>query len=1137
RCRSFSADADGYVRAEGAGVVVLERLSDAQQKGRRILAIIRGSAVNQSGRSNGMAAPNGLAQQEVIRKALARGGVAPAEVGFVECFGTATALGDPIEVQALGAVLAEGRSPDSPVVLGTLKTNLGHMEGAAGVAGLIKAVLALQHERIPRNLHFTSPNRHIPWAELPVKVATETLSWPRQAKPRFAGVSSFGIAGTNAHVVLEEGPVVDRAPSAPPRAAELVVLSAKTPAALRAAAGRLHAHLEQQPALELGQLAQALIARRSLLECRLALSVTSRSTLLAELARVAQGQAPLSGALERVADTKLALAWRFSGAGAARPGMGRELAAQWPAFRAALDSVCRCLDPALEQPLREVMWAAPGAPLAKLLERADYAALASFAFEWAHACSWQSWGIEPAVVFGDAGGEIAAACCAGVFSIEDGSRLLLAQLLKQSELPSIARSIQYHAPRRSLRLADRHGEIVGEEVQSSEYWARNQHEALPLTERTLSGAASAVLELGSARLAVLHGEPSQPQRVSNTAAPTTASEAQAVLAALAGWVARGGAVDWAALLPGTGAEVELPCYPWQRERYWAEAGLAAPAPSQLLLQLRELLAASNVSPTAVAALPEIVAALAGSSSRANAQTARGADGSPVLGAEHLEGLAPEERGRRLLQLVQAEAARTLSIGDSEALPRQTPLLQLGMDSFMAVELRTRLEQRTGLPATSGLALDPALTTVTTLVRDLELLLDAQRAQQLPRIDLTSRTTLDSDLRALSAPLASLEPTSVLLTGATGFLGAFLLTELLTQTQARITCLVRAESSKQGMERLERNLRAYGLTPAHWRSRVTALVGDLAQPRLGLSEIAFRSLAREIDAIVSNGSHVSYVAGYAELEPAHVHATREVLRLASEGRPKAVHHVSSTAVFDSLAYRGQTLDERSIPTDGDGLELPYSQCKWVSEALVREAMARGIPATIHRPSFIGGATNGAWNTTDFLCRIFKGGLIGLGYFPEDLELLFDFTPVDTVARSIVHLSRQTAARGRIFHLQHPTGVTLSELVRILRSMGYSLEPLPYVEWLARIAKDKASPLYPLTGFLAYRSPADGLTALERSQLGYRPVFDGEATARELATAGIQFPALDRALFYRYFAGLASVGFLSEPTATVNDTDRR
>ncbi|HEX7836487.1 MAG TPA: type I polyketide synthase, partial [Kofleriaceae bacterium] len=240
RCKSFDAAADGVIWSEGCGVLVLKRLRDAQRDGDRVLAVIAGSAVNQDGRSQGLTAPNGLAQQDVIRRALASAKLAPADIDYVEAHGTGTRLGDPIEMQALGAVLQEGRDPARPVVVGSLKSNIGHAQAAAGVGGVIKTLLALEHEVIPPSLHFREPSPHIRWSELPVRVAAEAVAWPRTPeRPRVAGISSFGISGTNAHLVLREAPPEPAPPPASPRAAELLVVSARSDAALAQAASEL----------------------------------------------------------------------------------------------------------------------------------------------------------------------------------------------------------------------------------------------------------------------------------------------------------------------------------------------------------------------------------------------------------------------------------------------------------------------------------------------------------------------------------------------------------------------------------------------------------------------------------------------------------------------------------------------------------------------------------------------------------------------------------------------------------------------------------------------------------------------------------------------------------------------------------
>src|SRR6266542_4432464 len=412
RCKTFSASADGTGWSEGCGMVVLERLSDARRNGHRVLAVIRGSAVNQDGRSNGLTAPNGPAQEAVIRRALAQAGVQPSEVQYVECHGTGTPLGDPIEVQALGHVLGEGRQPERPVVIGSIKSNLGHTQAAAGAAGVMKVVLALAHERIPKSLHFDAPNPHIPWDELPVTVAAEPVEWRRNGTRRIAGVSSFGVSGTNAHVVIEEAPVEERAPAATAAAGPaLVVLSGKSEAAREEAAVRLRAHLEAHPEQTLAEVAYTLATSRTHHEQRLALAVTSREELLAALAAA-------DGVRGRVQRGKTA--WLFTGQGAQAPGMGRALAEAFPAFREALEAAFTAFAPHLEQPLAEVMWSdATG-----LLNQTVYTQPAMFAFESALAALWRSWGVEPDWVAGHSIGELAAAYVAGVFTLEDAARLV-----------------------------------------------------------------------------------------------------------------------------------------------------------------------------------------------------------------------------------------------------------------------------------------------------------------------------------------------------------------------------------------------------------------------------------------------------------------------------------------------------------------------------------------------------------------------------------------------------------------------------------------------------------------------------------------------------------------------------------------
>lgn len=434
RCKTFDASADGYVRAEGCGMLVLKRLSDALRDGDRIEAVIRGSAINQDGRSSGLTAPNGPAQEAVIRTALANAGLAPGDVSYVEAHGTGTSLGDPIEIKALGQVFGE-RPRAQALRVGSIKTNIGHAEGAAGVAGAIKAVLALQHAAIPPHLHLRRPNPLIPWDQLPVTVPTALTPWDTPAGvPRRAGVSAFGFSGTNAHVVLEEAPSRP-APEADTRAGgHLLVLSAQTRSALEEGARRLARAFEADPTLTLEAAAATLAHGRSHLAERLALVAASPSQAHERLTAWAAGDAPVGAASGRAAPgVPPEVVFLFTGQGAQYPGMARALYDDEPVFRAALDECLAAADGLLPRPLREALWPAPGDEA--LIDDTAYTQPALFAVEVALARWWMACGVNPVAVLGHSVGEYAAACVAGVFDVRDGMRLIAERARLMSALP------------------------------------------------------------------------------------------------------------------------------------------------------------------------------------------------------------------------------------------------------------------------------------------------------------------------------------------------------------------------------------------------------------------------------------------------------------------------------------------------------------------------------------------------------------------------------------------------------------------------------------------------------------------------------------------------------------------------------
>jgi myxalamid-type polyketide synthase MxaB len=424
RCRPFDAGADGYARGEGCGVVVLRRLSDAQAAGDPILAVVRGSAVNQDGASGGLTVPNGPAQQRLIATALARAGLKPADVAYLEAHGTGTALGDPIEVQAAAGALGPGRDAARPLLLGSVKANLGHLETAAGVAGLIKVILALRRGLIPGQPHFREPNPRLPWDLLPVVVAAQLRPWPEGR--RLAGVSSFGFSGTNAHVVLEAADPPQ--PSECLAGSHLLALSGRDEASLRDLAGAYAAWLADHPDADLADVCYTASAGRDHLPERAALLAGSPEKLRALCEAVANGRSA-AGLSRGRAGTDRRTAWLFGGQGAQYAGMAAGLYDTEPVFQRAFDRCDEAVAAELDRPLREVI--ADGA----LLSRTGYAQPVLFAVQVALAELWRSWGLEPDAVLGHSLGQYAAACIAGVFSLEDGARLVARRGTLMAGLP------------------------------------------------------------------------------------------------------------------------------------------------------------------------------------------------------------------------------------------------------------------------------------------------------------------------------------------------------------------------------------------------------------------------------------------------------------------------------------------------------------------------------------------------------------------------------------------------------------------------------------------------------------------------------------------------------------------------------
>jgi acyl transferase domain-containing protein len=557
RCKTFDAAADGYSRGEGAGIVVLKRLSHAIEDGNRVLAVVLGSAVNQDGRSSGLTVPNGPAQEALIRDALQRARVAPSEVEYVEAHGTGTSLGDPIELHALAAVLGGARRADAPIVIGSVKTNIGHLEAAAGIAGLIKVVLSLEHGEIPPHLHFTRLNPHVDLAGCPAVVPTVRRPWPAGTSRRIAGISAFGFSGTNAHVVIGSAPeaggsdarVGDGGP-------ELVVLSARTTSALRSAAGRLAGAIASRADLRLSDVAYTAAAGRAHLTARWTTVAGSTAELLGELRKVADGDCALREPLPSSDPPDV----RFlCPDGAATPaGVVSALAGLSREFRDAFERCAAALEPHYGSGWRQGLDNGDPAPEGS----ADRDA-ATFAVQYAHGALWRSWGVDPAVVGGYGVGEYVAAAMAGLCSLDDAVTLMRARTASID-----LRRVSLAIPRLALVSAADGSALTAERAAQPAYWQRARSAE---TDRDAVRRGIAQHGIGVTIALGIPGDAPADGVADLTTVEWNRDVApeEAIRRMLGAAFEHGVVPAWQTMYDGRGVtSLVLPTYPFERQRYW-----------------------------------------------------------------------------------------------------------------------------------------------------------------------------------------------------------------------------------------------------------------------------------------------------------------------------------------------------------------------------------------------------------------------------------------------------------------------------------------------------------------------------------------------------------------------------------------
>lgn len=1163
-CRPFDAHASGTVPGNGAVMLVLRRLSDAIADRDHVYALIRATAVNNDGALKaGYTAPSVDGQAKVITTAQTLAGVDPATIGYLEAHGTATQVGDPIEVAALTQAFRTGTDARGSCALGSVKANIGHLDAAAGVAGLMRAALALRHRQIPPSLHFTAPNPELRLETSPFYVPTEAREWPAGSAPRRAGVSSFGVGGTNAHAILEEAPEPPASGEAKPW--QLVTLSGRNRAAVEAATGRLADHLAAHPSLSLADVAYTLQDGRRDFAVRRFVACTD----VEDLTAVLRGEQAHRLVTRTAPEGDQQVVFMFPGGGSQHREMGADIYRSEPVFRSEVDRCAEILAPRLGMDLREVLFpsvfgaAADTARQRKAaLGRGEGASAVSalFVIEYALAKLWMSWGVTPAAMIGHSLGEYVAACLAGVFTLPEAleitlargelfsqmppGTMLAAQLPEAELLPFLndrvsvsavnapnltvaagpdeeiealldtlrakgvecsrvsvpvashswmvepfldefrakVKGYDLRAPRTPFISCATGTWITAAEATDPEYWVSHLRRPVRFADgirAALAQPGRVLLEVGPGRaLSALVGAQQiapAPVAVPSMGHARDKLPGLAHLMAAVGRLWQGGVgIDWRALHgEANPRRVSLPGYPFERTRHWVAAG------AQHLDDAPEVAPAAEVAPE-----PDD------------------------------DFVAPRTETERMLAGIWADLLGVDRIGVDD------DLFAAGAHSMMITQVTKELHRRHIAHLTARDVLQAP--TIGVLA---ELVDGGATSHSGP--DLAAEVVLDPAITAAGLPAPADGPARrVLLTGGTGFVGSFLLAELGRQTTAEICCLVRAATEEEGEERLRAALASYGLTPP---SRLRVVLGDLARPRLGLTEAAFDELAERVDVIYHCGAWVNFVRPYRALKNSNVRGTEEVLRLATRARLKPVHHVSTLAVLAGAIAAGATeiMEDAPLPPP-IGHDTAYSQSKWVAEGLIELARERGVPVSVYRAgAVLCDSRTGAANREDYVTKVIQG-CVELGMAPLR-EYPLAVASVDHTARMVVGLSLRAANHGRTYHVIDPRPLAWNDIFAHLRDFGYPVRSVSWEKWRAELTEqvevdDSANALAPLMAMLG-DTPDRQMPRMDCAN-----VLAG--LSAELAAS----PGLDAGFFARMFGFFVRGGWLPAPTQTVEKEDR-
>ncbi len=1186
-CRTFDAEAQGPVYGDGLGVVVLKRLEDALHDGDTIYAVIKGGAVNNDGSARvGYTAPSVDGQAGVIMTAQALAQVDPSTITYVEAHGTGTALGDPVEVAALTRAFCVHTNKIGYCAIGSVKTNIGHLDHAAGIAGFIKTCLMLHHKMLVPSLNFHRPNPQIDFTHSPFYVNTQLKPWQANDHVRRAGVSAFGIGGTNAHIILEEAP--QEKPTSSSHSWYLLTLSARTPALLDEMTENLARHISSHSEQHLADIAYTLQVGRRQFAYRRAFVCSDDASALAAL-RGKDTSHPFT--YVRTEEEKPTVVFLFPGQGAQYAGMAADLYREEPIFRQHLDRCVQLLTEILGEDLLPLLFNRDQR-ISERLQQPRIAHPALFVFEYALAQLWMAWNVQPGAMLGYGPGEYVAACLAGVFTLEEGLRLATArgralqyaatghvltieqaasqvrpllteglsliavnsatqcvvagspahlislqnrlttqgvhsQLhknsrafytdLEEAQLRAFRQEVQSCALRAPTRpfISNLTGTwISAEEATDVEYWMRQLQQTIDFAagvQTALQQPRALLLEVGPGQTLKHLVQPSTEAAMTQTLLSTlqpgeerVADSAflQQTLGQL--WMA-GVAIDWVSVYAHEQRKrVPLPLYPFERLRYWLDLPTQTTAPAQEAPAPQTTAPAQELSATPEYKRPQLSKAY----------------------------VAPRNAVEETLSATWEKIFHIHPIGVDD------DFFELGGQSLLAARLLTLVNSACAIDLPMQSIFEAP--TIAALARTIERL----------RQDIPDETTLETSLPDLEAeavldaaitPVGAIPftpdttPTSILLSGATGFIGAFLLHDLLEQTQATIYCLIRAASSQAASQRIQQQLEASFLWDERYRSRIIPLLGDLSQPLLGLTYERFTWLAEKIDVIYHNGAWVNFFYPYQTLKRTNVLGTQEILRLACQTRVKPVHYVSSIAVFELDDYGETTVGEDVPPRYNRAFQIPkngYPQSKWVAERLVRTCQERGLPVAIYRPGTIEGhSKTGVANPTDLFYRLLIASL--KFHTAPIINTFMDITAVDYVSKAIVHLSKQTSSYGKAFHLVNPSLVSWQEIVHWLTSFGYQLDMVPFKDWHATLTQiaERSGDTQTLTLVQLFSSDAYEDESFS-SHAGFRrqaSMYTCQNTLKGLQGTFIVCPTVDAEMFGTYLTYLVDKGLVQPPAS--------